>query len=218
MNASETKGWYTRINTVLSRHGLAQVAVPALVAGQTVITAAHFNNIRTAIENQKKDEYLKTLNYSALDPFEKDITQLSGTKRNQIETNVLELESAICRNKYNCTNGTNSNGSYSNGSDSYGTDSNGKNSNGSNTNGSHGNGKNSTSTNHNGTSADGWIGYLNGYNIHGTHSNGSLTNGSNSNGSNSNGTKSNGSHSNGSNNNGTCSNGTRIDVKNTNTK
>lgn len=235
MKVSEINNWYTRINKVLTKHGLVNLTNPGLVSKTTKISATVLNNIQAGINAQKYDEYLGTLTYGTMTTQTKG-QKASQTAYNQIETNVKELETAICRNKITysngpCTNGSNdylnhnngdlvngskSNGSRSNGSLGNGTNSNGKNSTSTNSYGSFGNGGDSKGTKSNGGKSDGSYSngsYSygtngNGYNYDGDHSNGDQSNGHDSNGDQSNEAQYNGTHVNGTNSLGTKDNGT----------
>lgn len=219
MRASEINNWYSRINTVMSRHGLANLPSPNLSAGTTIITKSLIDTLQNGINATKNDVYLSTLTLGAMPAVTKGAVAQKSTY-DAIEANVKVLETAICRNLVSHSNGICSNGNNSNGTNSNGSNSNGKNSYGSKSNGSNSNGKKSTSTNSYGCKQDsknsnGTNG--NGYNINGWNSNGTCSNGSDSNGSNSNGSYSNGTNSNGNNGNGYNNNGSYIDVKNSKT-
>lgn len=227
MLVTEINGWYTRVNKVLSNHGLAQLTVPTITSG-TTLSYTTINDLKNGINTKKTDEYLKALTYTTLSTTSQYDKTLA-TDKAAIESNVATLETAICRNKFTNSNGNNSygadsNGKYENGTCSYSTNYNGTCPDGtcsysSNSNGKYDNGSNSYGTKSYSSNSNGK--YDNGSNSYVDKSNGTCSYSTNSNGNNGNGTcpygtNSNGDKSNGTYSNGICKNVTIVDVKNSN--
>lgn len=203
---SDIDSWYSKLNSILSKHGLNTIPIPSI---QSTATAAHVTPLTDKLNSMKSDAYYKLATYSDWGEA------VQGAIMRELVPTGLSFSLAniaaqiVCRNMASNSHGTNSNVINSNGTCSNGTNDDGK----------YSNGTRPNQTCWNGPCYNGYHGK--GGNYFEPHNYGSCSNGTNSDGYNSNGACSKGSKTNG-----TCSqgyksngrkyNGSEIDANNSN--
>lgn len=192
---SDYSSWYTRLNTVRTRVGLATVNPYETIAAPLKAKSVHMTTLKSQLDDTRTHYNLTgTLAWDTtpgINPGNKfaqqQLTALINTLQSLESVNVAGISYAQTTN----SNGTDVNGTNGNGTCSNGVRSNTYRSDGTNSNGSNSNGKK-----YNGGA------YSNGSHVNGVKSNGTKTNGTNAQGSYSQGTNSNVAHNNGTKSNG----------------
>lgn len=120
--SQDVANWYSRLNAILTGHGLSGVAAPEISGAAK---AAQVTPLTDKLESMKTDTYYKLATYSDWGQAVKGAIMREQTPSG-VEATLSSIEATIvCRNTAanshgTCANGTHSNGSKSNGSNSDG--------------------------------------------------------------------------------------------------
>ena len=103
----DVKGWYNRLNTILTGHGLGGIAVPEISGAAK---AAQVTPLTDRLESMKTDTYYKLATYSDWGQVVKGAVMREQTVLG-VEATLSSIEAAIvCRNRAGNSYGTCSNG------------------------------------------------------------------------------------------------------------